>query len=97
MACLAMTERTGSGEEPEGLTFPCQYPVKVMSETGARTTILELVERHVEFCADQGVRTRPSRNGRFEAITVTVEAQSREQLERLYADLRQLDAVKMML
>ena len=92
-----MTDPTAKGEQPEGLVFPCQYPVKVMSEAGAKKTILALVERHVEFCADQGVRTRPSRNGRFEAITVTVEAQSREQLERLYADLRQLDAVKMML
>lgn len=92
-----MTDRSAGGDEPEGLVFPCQYPVKVMSEAGAKTTILALVESHVEFCPDQGVRIRPSRNGRFEAITVTVEAQSREQLEGLYADLRRLDAVKMML
>ncbi|MEE4296048.1 MAG: DUF493 domain-containing protein [Wenzhouxiangella sp.] len=92
-----MTDRTPPAEKPEGLVFPCQYPVKVMSEAGAKKTILALVERHVEFCADRDVRTRPSRNGRFEAITVTVEARSREQLEGLYADLRELDVVKMML
>lgn len=92
-----MTDPTTRAGEPQGLVFPCQYPVKVMSEAGAKKTILALVERHAEFRPDEDVRTRPSRNGRFESITVTVEAQSREQLEGLYADLRRLEVVKMML
>jgi len=92
-----MTEPAAPNDTAKGLVFPCQYPVKVMTEAGAKQAVLALVAQHVERCPDQDVRTRPSRNGRFEAITVTVEAKSREQLEGLYADLRQLDAVKMML
>ncbi len=92
-----MTNQASAGAKPEGLVFPCQYPVKVMCDAGAKATILALVERHAECCPDQAVTIRPSRNGRFEAITVTVEAQSRQQLEGLYADLRELDVVKMML
>lgn len=97
MGCLAMTETRRDPDQAAGLTFPCRYPVKVMVESGARSAILGVVGRHVAFCADEDVRCRPSRNGRFEAVTVTVEVASRTQLEGLYADLHRLDAVKMML
>ncbi|HMA98138.1 MAG TPA: DUF493 domain-containing protein [Wenzhouxiangella sp.] len=92
-----MTEDSAGGGQPEGLTFPCRYPVKIMTESGARAKILEVVARHAEFSPSEDVRTRPSRNARYESITVTVDAQNRQQLEALYADLRCLDVVKMML
>ena len=92
-----MTEDLGDGSQPAGLTFPCRYPVKVMTESGAQAAVLEVVARHAEFSPSEDVRTRPSRNSKFESITVTVEAQTRQQLEALYADLRCLAAVKMML
>lgn len=86
-------------DQPSGLDFPCRYPVKVMTESGAdaRRAVLAAVADHAEFSISEDVRYRPSRNGRFESITITVQAESREQLEALYAGLRRLDAVKMML
>lgn len=86
-------------DQPAGLSFPCRYPVKVMTESGeqVRRDVLAAVAVHAEFSPGEDVRFRPSRNGRFESITVTVQAESREQLEALYAELRRLDAVKMML
>ena len=81
------------------LDFPCRYPVKVMASAGAqaRADILAAVARHAEFCEREDVRIRPSRNGRYEGLTITVSATSRDQLEALYAELRALEAVKMML
>ncbi len=81
------------------LEFPCRYPVKAMVRTSAeaRTAVLTAISRHTEFSHGDDVRVRPSRNGRFESITVTVEATSREHLESIYAEVRQLDAVVMML
>ena len=81
----------------EGLTFPCRYPVKVMAERGARSAVLAVVGRHANFSETEDVRLRPSRHGRFEAITVTVSVETRARLEALYADLDRLDPVKMML
>lgn len=92
-----MTEGPGDAGQPAGLTFPCRYPVKAMCETGACSAVLDVVARHIDFCPESDVRTRLSRNGRFESITVTVEVQTRDKLELLYAELRRLDAVKMML
>ena len=81
------------------LDFPCRYPVKVMASAGpeARAEILAAVARHAEFSSTEDVRIRPSRNGRYEGLTITVSASSRDQLEAVYAELRELEAVKMML
>lgn len=92
-----MNDARAGQAQPEGLTFPCRYPVKVMAVSGARAEILEVVGRHADVTAAADVRSRPSRNGRFEALTVTVAIETRAQLEALYADLNRLDAVKMML
>jgi putative lipoic acid-binding regulatory protein len=43
------------------------------------------------------VTIRPSRNGRFQSITVEVEVDSRPTLEAVYARLRELDIVVMTL
>lgn len=94
-----MADQDSRPEEAAGLVFPCRYPVKVMARAGAeaRTAVLATVARHAEFSRTNDVRSRTSRNGRYEGLTVTVSVRSRDQLEALYADLRKLDAVKMML
>ncbi|MBL39370.1 MAG: DUF493 domain-containing protein [Xanthomonadales bacterium] len=81
------------------LEFPCRYPVKAM--THARERALDQV---ITAIANQGadpdrasVTVRPSRNGRFQSITVEVHAQSRTQLESVYSSLRALDVVVMTL
>ncbi len=81
------------------LEFPCRYPVKAMVQTSeqARQAVLEVIAGHSDFDKHADVRARPSRNGRFESITVTVTARSREHLEAIYAELRGLDVVKMTL
>jgi putative lipoic acid-binding regulatory protein len=86
-------------EQVPGLEFPCNYPVKVMADSTptARREILAVIAAHTEFCSTSDVRYRAGRNGRFESITITVRAESREQLEGLYQALRDLQVVKMML
>jgi uncharacterized protein len=91
------TEMTDPNTSP--LEFPCRYPIKAMvySSEHARRAVLEAVAEHSEFSEQNDVRARPSRNGRFESITVTVTARSREHLETIYAEVRALDDVVMML
>ena len=74
------------------LTFPCHLGVKAMGHAG--TGFPDRVERiAAEHAAVIDVRTSGSRNGRYVAVTVTVEAQSRDQLEGLYRALHQDDTV----
>lgn len=86
-------------DEDGTLAFPCRYPVKAMTRSSERAThqVLEAIHR-LELAFDrEQVRVRPSRNGRFQSITIEVGVDSRAELERLYAEIRALDVVVMTL
>jgi putative lipoic acid-binding regulatory protein len=59
--------------------------------------VAEIVARHVAPLDTLPVKRQPSREGRFVSVTVTIEAQSREQLDALYRDLSAHDLVIMAL
>ncbi len=88
-----------SMEDDSPLEFPCRWPVKAMVEAGEDSLrqVLGAIRRHAILPAEHDVSIRPSRHGRYESITITIEAQSRSHLEAIYTDLRALDVVKMTL
>ncbi len=71
------------------LEFPCSFPIKMMGRAvdGFNDTAVALIERHVGKVAADAVQTSESRNGNFVSVTVTIEAHSQEQLDRIYNDL----------
>ncbi len=81
------------------MEFPCDFPIKIMGEDNPefRRTVRELVERHTGPLADSAIQTALSRTERFVSLTITVNAQSREQLDSIYQDLTDHDDVKMAL
>ncbi len=81
------------------LEFPCRYPIKAMTRASAAIPeeILELLSEEGFDPEPKRLSIRPSRNGRFQAITVEVDVESRASLEAAYARLRALDGVVMML
>ncbi|MDX1626852.1 MAG: DUF493 domain-containing protein [Wenzhouxiangellaceae bacterium] len=86
-------------DETGALEFPCRYPIKAMTHRQDRALdqVLGVLARHETDFERESVRLRPSRNGRFQSITVAVRAESRTHLETLYAELRALDVVVMLL
>ncbi len=81
------------------MEFPCEFPIKIMGEDNPefRQTVRELVEKHTGPLPDSAIQTALSRNERFVSLTITVNAQSREQLDSIYQDLTDHDDVKMAL
>ncbi len=76
-------------------TFPCKVYVKVL---GAQTIRFEalvqgIVSRHVEAADLHSVSRRSSGKGRYLALTFTMTARSREQLDRLYHELSENKSV----
>jgi putative lipoic acid-binding regulatory protein len=71
------------------LEFPCAYPLKVMGRDSAefRATARTIVERHAGPVPDSGVLARASSEGNFVALTFSITAESREQLDALYREL----------
>lgn len=81
------------------LKFPCRFPIKIFasSERQILMTAREIVERHVGPLDEESVTRRDSKNGKYEAITFTVDASSKAQLDALYRELTALDDVLMAL
>jgi putative lipoic acid-binding regulatory protein len=71
------------------LEFPCHFPIKAMGPSGSdfHRLVIEIVFRHAPDLDGTAVRTQLSRNGRYQSITVTIRATSREQLDAIYQDL----------
>ena len=81
------------------MEFPCEFPIKMMGRESPEfhKTVRDLVEKHTGPLSDNAFQTAQSRKGRFVSITVTVTAESREQLDNIYRDLTAHDDVLMAL
>lgn len=71
------------------LKFPCQFPIKVMGRSNLEFDLLviDIVRRHAPDIHEQAVKTRPSKDGNYLAVTVTIQASSKQQLDAIYQDL----------
>jgi hypothetical protein len=76
-------------EQETLLEFPCKFPVKAMgrSEDGFEVLVTKLILSHAEIIAGEPVTTNASGSGNFISVTVTIEALSKDQLDRIYQDL----------
>ncbi len=86
-------------EEETLLKFPCEFSLKAMglAADDFDALIVEIVSRHVEEIGEGAVRTRPSRGGKYLAVTVTFIANSKRQLDAIYQDLTDHERVLMSL
>ncbi len=66
-------------------------------DAGFLSAAREIVERHTGTLADECVTLRSSRNAKFTAVTFTVTAASRAQLDDIYRELTAREEVLMAL
>ena len=84
------------GEIDEALfNFPCDFPIKAMGRNSDEFegTIISVVRRHCPDLGENAVKTRPSKGGKYLAVTVPVRATSKLQLATLYLELTALEEV----
>lgn len=81
------------------LEFPCEFPIKVFGHHSDdfHSVIVALVRRHAPALQDEHVVPRASKGGKYLALTVTIEAHSKEQLDAIYLDLTACEHVVMAL
>jgi hypothetical protein len=76
--------------DPDSLFgFPCRYPIKAMglADQDFEALVVAIVSRHAPGLDASAVSVRPSSGGKWLAVTVTIEAESRAQLDAIYRDL----------
>ncbi len=85
--------------EPERITFPTEYPIKVVARASAelRTLVDAVFSHHFGVIPPESVTERASAQSNFVALTYVVVAQNEAQLAALHVDLKLLDGVMMVL
>ncbi len=86
-------------DQQSALEFPCRFPVKAMGLAGDDFDLLVvgIISRHVAQLGEGAVSTRPSSNGKYVSVTVTVQAESQQQLDAIYRELTAHERVLMAL
>ncbi|MCB1694237.1 MAG: DUF493 domain-containing protein [Pseudomonadales bacterium] len=81
------------------IEFPCDYPVKVIAEAeeGLLHEVVSIAQRHDPTLVMTRVTERMSRNGAYNAITIQLWATGEGQLQRLFEELKECQAVRMVL
>lgn len=94
---MSTSEPPAEGES--ALTFPCEFPIKVMGPTadGFAQAIVQVVQRHSPGFDAATMEMRASSGGKYLALTCTIEATSRAQLDDLYRDLSSHPMVRVVL
>lgn len=82
-------EEQMSGPDQSSLQFPCDFPIKAMGPATATfdAVVVDIVRRHAPDFSEAAITVRPSAKGKYLAVTVTIRARSREQLDAIYHDL----------
>jgi putative lipoic acid-binding regulatory protein len=76
-------------------TFPCFYTFKVFGRQSDTfvARVLEVVGATLGQVPVDSVKVRESQHGRYLSVTVYTRVETRDQLERVYTDLRAEDDV----
>lgn len=79
--------------------FPCKFPIKVMGRQSEEFefAVVQILRRHIPKLSEAAIRRRDSKQKRYSALTIVIEAQSREQLDAIYQDLTACEHVLMAL
>jgi putative lipoic acid-binding regulatory protein len=79
--------------------FPCKFPIKAMGLTcdELEIAVIEIINRHVEDLSEGALSMKPSKNGKYTAITVTITAHSKDQLDAIYMELTACEHVSIAL
>lgn len=86
-------------EQRSLLVFPCDYPIKVMArlEPGLREQLDVIVRRHAPDLDESRISERPSAQQNFVGVTYIIRALHAEQIAALFAELKSVESVLLVL
>ncbi len=89
----------GIEQQESIMQFPCSFTIKAMGLATPEFTAIveEIVSHHAPEIDEDAVTTRPSREGKYSSVSITIEATSRQQLDAIYQELSEHKQVLMSL
>ena len=84
-----MVKKSGNGEYSSPISFPCDFSLKVMGKSSAEfvNRVIAIVRQHFPNFNEAQLQKRFSQFTHYISLTVTVHAESQEQLDNLYRQL----------
>ncbi len=75
--------------EETPLKFPCTFPIKVMGkkDPSFEMEVIAIINKHVPNLSESAIKINESKSGNYIAMTIIVEAQSKDHLDGIYYDL----------
>lgn len=76
-------------EENSIFDFPCDFPIKVMgkADDDFDCLVVSIIRNHCPVLQEGAIETRLSSGGKYISVTVTIQANSKSQLDNIYMDL----------
>lgn len=86
-------------EIAKGLTFPCQFVIKIFGNASDdfEETVLAIIRKYIPTITEDDIQIRPSKNGKYDALSISILAESREQLDTIYRELTSHPLILMVL
>ena len=81
------------------IEYPIHFPLKVIGvdECNFETFVVEIVRRHVPELLEENITSRLSNGSKYRSVSLEFIAQSRAQMDALYAELSSHKRVLMIL
>ncbi len=82
------------------LEFPCEFPLKIMGNNHPEFIgmMCDLVTKHISHqIVQEAIDQRQSSSGKYLSVTLTITAESKQQLDNIYQELYEHIDVKMTL
>jgi putative lipoic acid-binding regulatory protein len=94
-------KKTGN-KQPDAenlMEFPCRFPLKVFgyNDAGFERKMLKLLREFCDESTSFEVKKNESKKGKYQSLTITFIAQSREQMDAIYQALSDSEDVVMSL
>ena len=80
------------------LDFPCHYQFKAIGLAGDEffSAVVQAVEKYVPVSRD-AAKSKSSGKGNYQSVSILVTLHSYDQLTRIYAEIRRIPHLKMLL
>lgn len=71
------------------IQYPCDFPIKVMGKATPEflPAVIHVAKQFDPSFQESSIEERPSRDGNYLGLTITVHVTSREQLDEIYRTL----------
>jgi putative lipoic acid-binding regulatory protein len=71
------------------LEFPCEFTIKIFGLASDEFEInaLSIIHKHIPALAENAISSRPSKDGKYVALNVTMHVESKALLDEIYSEL----------